>query len=194
MTETTTTTAVQETLPELETGRLLLRPWTLEDAPVMQRLAGDKCVARYTSLPHPYNDGEAEKFINAHAQQFAEGKSLVMAITLRQTGQILGCIGLHGDFSTGIAELGYWIGAQHWGRGYCTEAARAIVDYAFRALGLCRIHARHFAQNQASGKVMKKVGLAPEGLRRQHLFRWGEYDDEVLYGMLKAEFEALAKQ
>jgi RimJ/RimL family protein N-acetyltransferase len=194
MTATATITSDQETLPTLETGRLLLRPWTLEDAPVMQKLAGEKLVARYTSLPHPYADGEAEKFIGSHTAQFAEGKALVLAITLRQTGEIIGCIGLHGDFSTGIAELGYWIGAGFWGQGYCTEAARATVDYAFRALGLCRIHARHFAQNQASGKVMKKVGMAPEGLRRQHLFRWGEYDDEVLYGMLKAEFDLLAKQ
>jgi [ribosomal protein S5]-alanine N-acetyltransferase len=194
MTEETTLTEEAVSLPTLETGRLLLRPWTLADAPVMQKLAGEKCVARFTSLPHPYKDGEAEKFIGTHEKQFAEGKALVLAITLRESGEIIGCIGLHGDFSTGISELGYWIGAEFWGKGYCTEAARAMVDYGFRALKLCRVHARHFAQNAASGKVMQKVGMAPEGLRRQHLFRWGEYDDEVLYGMLKAEFEALAKQ
>jgi RimJ/RimL family protein N-acetyltransferase len=194
MTVEATLTEEAVTLPTLETGRLLLRPWTLADAPTMQKLAGEKCVARYTNVPHPYGDGEAEKFISARAEQFAEGKALVLAITLRESGEILGCIGLHGDFSTGVSELGYWIGAQYWGKGYCTEAARAMVDYGFRALKLCRVHAAHFGQNQASGKVMKKVGMQQEGLRRQHLFRWGEYDDEVLYGMLKAEFDALAKQ
>ena len=187
-----TTLLTDVTLPILETARLTLRPWTLADASRMQQLAGNKCVARYTRLPHPYEDGEAEKFISTHASDFEQGKSLVLAVTLQETGEIVGCIGLHGDFKSGIAELGYWIGAEYWGKGYCTEAAQAVVDYAFRALAVCRIHAAHFGGNPASGRVMEKVGLQPEGRRRGHLFRWGEYDDEVLYGLLRAEFEAFA--
>jgi ribosomal-protein-alanine N-acetyltransferase len=191
----TTLLATEEaTLPTLETGRLVLRAWTLGDAPVMAQLCNNKVIARYTTLPHPYSLEDAEKFIASRAEKFAEKKTLTLAITLRETGEVIGCIGVSGDFSTGVAELGYWIAASSWGKGYCTEAARAMVDYGFRALGLCRIHAGHFGKNQASGKVMKKVGLQQEGVRRQHLFRWGEYDDEVLYGMLKAEFDAFAKQ
>ena len=187
-----TTLLTEVTIPTLETARLALRPWTLADASRMQELASNKCVARFTRLPHPYADGEAEKFIATHAAKFEQGTALVLAITLAETSEIVGCIGLDGDFKSGIAELGYWLGAQYWGKGYCTEAARAMVDYASRALGVCRVHAAHFGQNPASGRVMEKVGMTPEGRRRQHLFRWGEYDDEVLYGLLRAEFEAQA--
>lgn len=181
------------TLPTLETGRLVLRAWSLGDAPVMQQLCNHEVVARYTTLPHPYALADAEGFIASLGKKFADKKGLTLAITLRETGDVIGCIGVRGDFATGVAELGYWISAEQWGKGYCTEAARAIVDYGFRALGLCRIHAAHYGKNSASGKVMKKVGLNPEGVRRQHLFRWGEYDDEVLYGMLKAEFDLMSK-
>jgi RimJ/RimL family protein N-acetyltransferase len=191
----TTLLSTQEaTLPTLESGRLVLRAWTLGDAPVMAQLCNDKVIARYTTLPHPYSLEDAEKFIASRGKAFAEKKALTLAITLRETGEVIGCVGLAGDLASGIAELGYWIAASQWGQGYCTEASRAIVDYGFRALGLCRIHAAHYGNNQASGKVMKKLGLKNEGVRRQHLFRWGEYDDEVLYGMLKAEFDAFAKQ
>ena len=90
MTITATEEAIRATLPTLETGRLCLRPWTLADASVMQHLAGNKCVARYTTLPHPYGDGEAEKFISTHEAQFDAGKAAVLAVTLRETGEITG--------------------------------------------------------------------------------------------------------
>lgn len=191
---TTLLSTEEATLPTLETGRLVLRAWALGDAPVMAQLCNDKVIARHTSLPHPYVLADAEKFIAQLGKQYTEKNGLTLAITLSETGEVIGCIGLRGDFGSGIAELGYWIAAAYWGKGYCTEAARAMVDYGFRALKLCRVHARHFAQNSASGRVVSKVGLQKEGVRRQHLFRWGEYDDEVLYGMLKAEFDAFAKQ
>jgi RimJ/RimL family protein N-acetyltransferase len=83
------------------------------------------------------------------------------------------------------AELGYWIGKPFWGRGYATEAARALVQYGFDTLGLHRIYARHLTRNPASGRVLHKIGMTHEGYRRKHEKKWGIYEDDKLYGILR---------
>ena len=84
--------------------------------------------------------------------------------------------------------MGYWVGKPFWGRGYCTEAGRAVLEYAFRQLGLLRVHACFFARNPASGKVMKKLGMQPEGCRRGHVMKWGKLEDLELAGILKEDW------
>ncbi len=86
------------------------------------------------------------------------------------------------------AELGYWIGEPFWNHGYCTEAARAFLDYAFGAVGLVRVHASHFSRNPASGRVMRKIGMKYEGCRRCHAKKWDKLEDLDLYGILKEEW------
>jgi [ribosomal protein S5]-alanine N-acetyltransferase len=85
--------------------------------------------------------------------------------------------------------LGYWIGKPYWGRGFCTEAARAVLRYAFTELGLNRVHAYHFHHNPASGRVLQKIGMTHEGLLRQHVKKWGQFIDNELYSILRSEFE-----
>jgi ribosomal-protein-alanine N-acetyltransferase len=85
------------------------------------------------------------------------------------------------------AELGYWIGAPYWGRGYATEASRAVVRWGFEGLGLRRIHASHFPRNPASGRVLEKLGMRHEGTLRQHVKKWDEYLDLESYGLLADE-------
>ena len=98
--------------PTLHTARLVLRPFEPGDAPVVQRLAGDRAIADTTlSIPHPYGDGIAEHWIAGHQAAFEAGKSLPSAVTLRETGELIGAIGLNSiDSSHRNAELGYWIG------------------------------------------------------------------------------------
>jgi RimJ/RimL family protein N-acetyltransferase len=173
-------------LPHIKTERLLLRPFTLADAKEVQRLAGDRDIASTTaSIPHPYDDGVAEQWIAMHQQRFAEGTWLNLAITCHREGAVVGALGLRFELEHDRAELGYWIGKPYWGRGYATEAARALLQYGFDKLGLHRIYARHFTRNPASGKVLYKIGMTHEGHRRQHEKKWGIYEDEELYGMLK---------
>ena len=88
------------------------------------------------------------------------------------------------------AELGYWIGKPYWGQGYCTEAARATLDFGFEQLGLNRIFAHHFARNPASGRVMQKIGMTREGRLRQHVKKWDAFEDLELYGILKDHWAA----
>ena len=180
-------------IPTLETERLVLRPFGLDDAAEVQRLAGDWAVADTTAnIPHPYEDGMAGEWITKHQDAFAVGQKVTFAVTRRPDGGLVGAISLM-DISEGHqAALGYWIGRPYWNHGFCTEAGRAILRYAFTELALLRVHACHMSRNPASGRVMQKLGMVHEGLRRQHAIRWDRCEDIVLYGILKGEWEEAA--
>ena len=178
-----------EQIPTLRTARLLLRPFKLSDAPDVQRLAGDHAIADTTlNVPHPYPDGVAEEWISTHPPAFQAGEAATFAVVLRQEETLVGAFGITIDPRFDSAEMGYWIGRPFWGRGYCTEAARAVLDYAFEDLKLNRVHASHVVRNPASGRVMQKLGMTKEGLRRQHVKKWEKYEDLVNYGILRREW------
>jgi len=178
--------------PTLQTQRLILRPFTLADAPQVQRLAGDRAVAATTAtIPHPYGDGVAEAWIGRHSENFQKGGNIDFAIELREEHTLVGAIGLMAiSPEHSRAEMGYWIGKPWWGGGYATEAAGATLTYAFDTLGLNRVFAVHFHGNPASGRVMRKIGMRHEGCLRQHFRKWGELQDEEIYGILKSEYDA----
>ncbi len=177
--------------PELVTDRLLLRPFTLADAPVVQLLAGDRDIASNTlNIPHPYEDGLAEEWISTHQEKFEQGELVNFAIVLRNDDGLIGAIGLVINQQHENAELGYWIGKPYWGNGYCTEAAQAILHYGFTVLGLNRIYASHMSRNRASGRVMEKIGMKYEGCSRQHAKRWGVFEDLKMYAILRSEYES----
>jgi len=160
--------------PTLTTARLILRPFTLDDAAAVQRLAGVPEVACVTAnIPHPYEDGMAEGWIGSHPQLRKDGALLALAITKRENGTLMGCVSLGIQPAHEKAELGYWLGTPFWGEGIMTEAARALVDYGFDELGLNRVQSRHLTRNPASGRVMQKLGMLPEGIQREvHLNRY----------------------
>ena len=175
-------------IPTLATGRLVLRPFALSDATDVQRLAGDYQVATTTlTIPHPYEDGVAEAWIETHEERWASSRHLTLAITTEVEG-LVGAVSLQQRPPHRRAELGYWIARRFWGRGFATEAARAVVAYGFRELGLNKIDAHYLARNPASGRVMEKVGMAREGILRQHIVKWEEPEDVVMYGILASEF------
>ncbi len=180
--------AVNEGPPRLQSKRLLLRPFAVSDAPRVQQLAGDREIAATTSLiPHPYPDGEAERWISTHPQSFANGESARFAITLRADSLLIGAIGLEIQPKHNRAEVGYWIGRNYWGQGYATEALRVVLTYGF-SRGLHRIWAEHFAHNPSSGRVMQKAGMRHEGTLRHHMVKWGRAVDCEVYGILSHEF------
>src|SRR6185437_4496868 len=112
------------------TTRLILRPFQLSDAATVQRLAGHPKVAATTALiPHPYLDGLAEEWIGKHIGWFARGAALTLAIALKPSGELIGWISLGVSKDNSRAELGYWLGVEHWNKGYCSEAAKEIVRY-----------------------------------------------------------------
>ena len=111
------------------------------------------------------------------------------ALVLQGAGVLIGAISLM-DLSARHerGEFGYWIGQPYWNKGYCTEAARAVLTYGFSILGLNRIHGRFLKRNPASGRVMEKIGMIQEGCLRAHDKKWEQFEDIVLYGILKSEW------
>lgn len=176
--------------PRLATERLLLRPFVLADAPTVERLAGAFEVADTTlNIPHPYPVGAAAAWIGSHEAAWEAGKRLSLAICVADApNDAVGAIGLALEAEHARGEIGYWIGAPMWGRGYATEGARAVVAYGFTALGLNRIQARHFLRNPASGRVLQKLGMRLEGVHRQVVRRWGRFEDVAMYAILAAEW------
>ena len=179
--------------PIIETVRLVLRPFDLADAHDVQRLVGEKDIASTTlRIAHPYKDGMAEQWIETHQEQYDASRETIFAITLRSQDVLIGSIGLEINQPNDNAEMGYWIGKPYWNLGYATEAAGAVLRYGFEVLGLNRIFADHFLRNPASGRVLQKIGMCHEGCQRQHLKKWGVFEDVVHYGVLKCEYESLA--
>src|SRR5688572_27251975 len=116
----------ERSIPVLETERLTLRAPRLGDAKIVATLANDRRIAENTArIPHPYRRADAEGFIAAANQ--ADGET-VFLITLRD-GRIVGACGLI-MAERESPEIGYWLGVKHWGEGYATEAARAVIDHA----------------------------------------------------------------
>lgn len=144
------------------TERLLLRPGWAEDAPALARAIADEAIVRNLSTaPWPFALRDAEAFLAAPRDPVLPA----FLIFERTDGApvLVGSCGL-GRRPSGAVELGYWIAREHWGRGFATEAAVALIDIA-RTLGLERLEASYFADNPASGRVLEKLGFCPTGMR-----------------------------
>ena len=172
-------------LPTLSTPRLVLRPFNVTDAPRVRDLAGDARITQQAlGIPHPYPLEAAEAWIADHSSAFARGSEANFAVTLKEGGELLGAASLLAiSTQHARAELGYWIGPEHWSHGYCTEAVVRLIDYGREVCGLTRVTARCLAGNIASARVLEKAGLLCEGRLSGHFFRHGRYLDMLLLGL-----------
>lgn len=142
----------------IRTPRLQLRTLELTDAERIARLAGDYDVASMTgTIPYPYSEQQAAEWI---ASALAGEEGVVFGITT--AGALIGCTGYR-PFGGDHAELGYWIGKPYWGRGYASEAVRALIIHAFEKDGFDYLTVGHFTDNPASARVIAKFGFVPEG-------------------------------
>jgi [ribosomal protein S5]-alanine N-acetyltransferase len=175
--------------PTLHTARLLLGSFEQDDAAALQRLAGDREIADTTlAIPHPYEMDHALAWIGNQRRESARGRATNFAVRLSSGSQLIGCAGLRDiDPEHLQAELGFWIGREWWGQGYASEAAAAVVRYGFGNLGLNRICAHHMVRNPAAGKVLERIGMQREGLLRQRVRKWGNYEDVVVYATLRED-------
>ena len=173
------------------TERLLLRPGWAEDAPELARAIADEQVVRnLATAPWPYRQEDAEAFLAAPRDPVMPS----FLITERTDGapRIVGSCGL-GRRPSGAVEMGYWIGRQHWGKGFATEASRALIEIA-KALKLPRLEASHFLDNPASGRVLEKLGFVATGMsaERYSCARGGEAMAKIYRLRLIERQEALA--
>jgi RimJ/RimL family protein N-acetyltransferase len=143
----------------IETRRLWLRWPRVQDANAIARLAGAADVAEMTgTVPHPYPPGEAERFVFAARKGNATGCSLQLAVALRkEPDKLLGVIGARAK--DGGVDMGYWLGQPHWGQGYATEAAHALVDAVFTYTEAQAMTASARVINPASRGVIEKCGF-----------------------------------
>jgi RimJ/RimL family protein N-acetyltransferase len=153
-------TARTESIPVLATKRLRLRAPRSGDVVAIASLINDRRIAENTArIPHPYSLADAHAFL-AQANREPGEPSFVIALA---DGTLIGGCGLH-VLSGGDLELGYWIGVPYWGRGYVTEAARAVLDHAFGTLGCERLTSRARVSNPASRRVLEKCGFQWTGV------------------------------
>jgi len=151
----------------LKTDRLLLRPFRQQDAFAVRELASNWNIARMlTRMPHPYSAQDAESWIAG--QQDARQSGHEYTYALAHEGKLIGSAGmLRGERGF---ELGYWIGEPYWNRGFATEAVRKLAEEAFLTLKSPIVTAEHFADNHASGNVLRKAGFRYTAESR----RWSE--------------------
>jgi RimJ/RimL family protein N-acetyltransferase len=147
--------------PVIDTPRLRLRPPRRKDAGRIAGLANDPGVAKMTSrMPYPYGLADAEAFL-ARVSENDVTREAAFAIDHKDEG-VIGMLGFHPN-GDGRSELGYWLGRPYWGCGYATEAARAALDWAKGDWRRRLVVAGHFADNDASGRVLCKAGFLYTG-------------------------------
>ncbi|WP_240047429.1 GNAT family N-acetyltransferase [Sphingomonas panacisoli] len=162
------------------TKRLTLRPGWPEDAPVLaQAIAHEDVAFKLSRLPWPYTEAHALEWLSTPKSE--SDVTLLIFAHEQPTPRLVGGIGLHETAPGGGIEIGYWLTPSAWGRGYATEAGHAVLGMAQHALGLRRLVGRHFLDNPASGKVLRKLGFRPNGVARMPcLARNGEFDCATL--------------
>lgn len=149
----------------IQTKRLTLRRYEQGDAARVAYLAGDYGVAKMCGrVPHPYPIAAAYAFFDMLERSRESGKEYTFAVTLPIDG-VIGACGLSriGEPDSTTWELGYWYGMPYWGLGYASEAARALMDWGRDQLGAQVFAAGHFADNPASGNVLRKLGFVCTG-------------------------------
>lgn len=155
----------------IETARLTLRPLTLSDAPRLARLADHAEIARrLATMPHPYDEKDALDFIAR--VRIAPSGAACFAIVLKAEGTLIGTCGYGpalarpGD-APPETDFGYWLGLDYWGKGYATEAARVVLAHAFERSGVAVIATDYQLGNDASRRVLVRLGFRLIGIRRR---------------------------
>jgi len=158
------------------TPRLLLRPGWKEDAPALAAAISDIHVSgKLGDLPWPCRTEDAEAFLS---QDHGRLPQLLAFARTHGAPRLVGGVGLAANDS-GV-ELGYWIARPYWGLGFATEAGRAVIDMADKALRLPRLLSGHFANNSASGRVLRKLGFVPTGATGWRFCRSREFDEPMI--------------
>jgi RimJ/RimL family protein N-acetyltransferase len=153
--EIPTETFRERCTPVLETERLVLRAPQLGDAKAIAKLANDRRIAENTArIPYPYSVTDAKQYI-AWARETRDESAFLVTL---DDDVVIGACGV-GLGENENPEIGYWVGVRYWGQGFATEAARAVIDYAFEKFGFEALHSAARVTNPASRRVLEKCGF-----------------------------------
>jgi [ribosomal protein S5]-alanine N-acetyltransferase len=164
--------------------QFILRPWNENDVDSLVANANNINISRFLTdgFPHPYTSENAKAFIAMATKDVP-----VHIFAIEVEGKAVGGIGIHpqSDIMKKNAELGYWLGEAHWGKGIITAAIKQMIDFAFSTYDITRIYARPFGNNAASQKVLQKAGFVLEARIEKNIFKNGEFLDELIYAVRK---------
>ena len=179
----------------LETERLLLRPYTVDDLDSFHAIARREDVNRYL-YSEPRDRDEAREVLARVVTRTAiddEHDDLLLAVLVKEAGVIVGHVTLErASREHRQGEIGYVLHPDHQGHGYATEAATMMLRLGFEGLGFHRIVGRLDARNVASARVLERLGMRREAHLRENEFIKGEWCDELVYAMLSTEWQARA--
>lgn len=177
-------------MPELETPRLLLRPMRVSDAADMFEYAKSPDVTRYL-LWAPHADiGYTKRFLAYIERRYRIGMHYEWAVVLKETGRMIGTCGFAAiDPNHNCGELGYVLAPAQHGKGLMTEAALRVLRFGFEELELHRIEARYMEGNDASRRLMERIGMRFEGIKRDSMLVKGAYRNIGTCAILAHEFK-----
>jgi ribosomal-protein-alanine N-acetyltransferase len=175
----------------LHTPRLILREFALDDWRAVHAYASDPEVTRYMSWG-PNDEEASQNFVKTVVarQQAVSRREFDLAITLKDNGKLIGGCGIYGR-KLKEAEMGYCLHRDYWGKGYMTEVAAALLEFAFDQKGFHRVYATCDPRNVGSARVMEKSGMKREGHLRDHVLKDGEWRDSLLYAILDWEWREI---
>ena len=170
----------------LSTAHLMLRPFAPQDAAsCLRNWAADEEIYRYLSA-QPQTAEEVREWLSSADDAYADPRTYYWAIEETRSGEVIGELFVD-DFGTSSrwCELDWKVGTAFQGKGYATEAARAVLEYLIREVGFHRIEAKCCVENTASERVMQKLGMAKEGVLRERFYgKDGRWHDLVEYSLL----------
>ena len=179
--------------PVLSTARLRLRPFNQDDAAALFRIFSDAEVVRFWSVGAWTELAQAQTMIAEAMAAYREGGLYRYAIALADTDELIGICNLRGFFEQNRrCELGYALGSAWWGRGYALEALEALLGHAFGALDMNRIEADIDPRNEASSRLLERLGFRQEGYMPERWIVHGEKADTAFYGLLRRYWDERA--
>lgn len=174
---------------ELTTERLILRTPTLADAEAVRAFADDaECSWGGYGIPHPYTLEKAQQWIRETGAALDEEKKYALLLVRKDNGAIVGDVMLNRDPTHNVGDIGYLVGKEHRGEGLAYEATVELLRFAFEDIELHRVYATCWASNERSAHILEKLGFIREGVLREQALKWGKYEDDVYYGMLRREW------
>ena len=178
--------------PTLRTARLVLRPFSEADSEAIYALQSNARVLRYWDSPPWTDPARAQAFIATCRQMEQDGSGARLAIETVQPHAFVGWCAMFGwNAVYRSLGIGYCLDEPSWGKGYATEAVRAMLQWAYDSLDLNRVEAELDTRNAASARVLEKLGFEREGLRREDCVVDGEVSDSWIYGLLRRDWQAV---
>jgi [ribosomal protein S5]-alanine N-acetyltransferase len=173
--------------PTLDTERLRLREITMDDTDGLFACFSNERVTRFYGQETLDNIEQAEAFVDFFANSYKEKRGIRWGIEVKELPGIIGTIGFNAwSPKHKRAEIGYEIQPEHWRKGYTLEAVSNVIQYGFNEMGLTRIGAIVFIDNEASNQLLAKAGFQREGILRQYMYQNGEAYDTYVYSILKS--------